>query len=96
LNKDSFIDLEDWELMKAGFVADLTGLSTSARFELGDLDRSGFIDLYDMNLFRNAYEQAHGAGAFDSLVSSVPAPAGLTMAGILVGIVGTVRRTRRG
>jgi glucose/arabinose dehydrogenase len=93
LNKNELIDIGDWNLLKAGFSTDLTGLSPEQRFALGDLDRSGAIDLRDMNLFREIYEQAHGAGSFAGLATQVPEPATLLLVGLaIVGWRGGARR----
>ncbi len=94
LNADGEIDLDDWHLMKAGFVADLTDLSPSQKYLMGDLDRSGAIDLRDYNLFRGAYEQFNGAGSFDALAQqlAVPEPHAAVLLGVAAMLATICRR----
>jgi glucose/arabinose dehydrogenase len=97
LNVDTQIDLADWLLLKAGFVADLTGLSPSQKYLKGDLDRNGVIDLRDVNLFEGAYEEFNGAGSFESLAQqlAVPEPQAIALLGVAAVFVGLCRRRAR-
>jgi glucose/arabinose dehydrogenase len=71
LNEDGLVDLADWTLMKAGFLADLTGLTRTQRFLTGDLNRDGTIDLLDMHQFAAAFSSATA-----NTIVAVPEPSG--------------------
>jgi glucose/arabinose dehydrogenase len=86
LNGDTFVNGADWNLFKAGQGASLAGLSSLESIAFGDLDGDFDHDLTDFLLFRNAYDQANGAGAFDLLVN-VPEPSGCILIVLMVFLV---------
>jgi Lysyl oxidase len=98
LNEDGMIDINDWAAFKASASTSLAGLSKADAYVLGDLNLDGVHSLQDVVLFRQYYDQAHGAGSFASL-QSVPEPTGLMIlsaAGlILVVAVRPFRRRRQ-
>gem|GEM_PF-6771699 len=73
LNEDGEINLQDWLAFQANAAVDLTGLTPQEALLLGDMDLNGQHSLADFALFRDAYDQAQGAGAFAAL-QTVPEP----------------------
>ena len=78
LNGDQSITGIDWTLFKAGQGSNFAGLSSLETYSLGDLDGDLDHDLDDFLLFRTAYDQANGAGAFEALLG-VPEPSSIVM-----------------
>jgi hypothetical protein len=79
LNGDTFVNGADWSLFKAGQGASLAGLSSLQSMAFGDLDGDFDHDLSDFLLFRLYYDQANGAGSFETLLG-VPEPTGCSLA----------------
>lgn len=79
LNEDTFVTLEDWALMKAGFLADLSGLTSIEKFRMGDLNWDGRIDLHDFDLFSIAYANGPGAGSSGETDTTIPEPSGFSL-----------------
>ena len=74
LNGDGQITPADWSQFKAGQGTSFAGLTSMQAFAKGDLDGDFDHDLADFLVFRVAYNNAHGAGAFAALVGEVPEP----------------------
>jgi hypothetical protein len=74
LNGDGQITPVDWSQFKAGQGTSFAGLTRMQAFAKGDLDGDFDHDLADFLVFRVAYNNAHGAGAFAALVGEVPEP----------------------
>ena len=86
LNFINGVEADDWNMMKAFFGSDTTGLSTPEAYQAGDLNNDGTVNFLDVNAFAAAFDAANGVGAFAAL-ASVPEPASvLLMACGLVGI----------
>lgn len=94
LNDDNMITTLDWTLFKAGQGADFTDLLPSESYYLGDLNGDLDHDLSDFWLFRTAYDDFNGAGAFAAEIG-VPEPTGAVLAAILLLIVGASSRATR-
>jgi hypothetical protein len=73
LTGDDQVTPGDWTKFKTSQGSNFTGLSSLESYRLGDLDGDFDHDLEDFLLFRAAYNEANGAGAFEALVS-VPEP----------------------
>ncbi len=85
LNSDGLLDLTDFLQYIAGMHKDLTGMSSTAAFAMGDLNGDLRNDYADLTLFRQAYNQWNGAGAFEAaLAAPEPATAGLLTLGMLL------------
>jgi hypothetical protein len=74
LNFNGTLDAADWPLYIAGALTNLSALSPAERYQKGDLNNDGVNNLTDMDLFIDAYNAAHGAGAFEQMVAGVPEP----------------------
>ncbi len=85
------VDAADWAIYKAGFGADLSGLSLVEGYQMGDLNYDGVNDGIDFRLFKSAYEALQGIGSFDELIVGVPEPTSMALLGIF-GLVGLTSR----
>jgi hypothetical protein len=79
LNGDGQITPADWSQFKAGQGTSFAGLTRMQAFAKGDLDGDFDHDLGDFLVFRVAYNNAHGAGAFAALVGEVPEPGSIVL-----------------
>jgi hypothetical protein len=79
LNGDGQITPADWSQFKAGQGSTFAGLTRMQAFAKGDLDGDFDHDLADFLVFRVAYNNAHGAGAFAALVGEVPEPGSIVL-----------------
>jgi hypothetical protein len=86
LNLDGILDLVDFGLYIGGLHKNFTGMSATEAFQMGDLNGDFKNDFADLVIFRQAYNQVNGAGAFEAALA-VPEPwgAGLLGLGLLVG-----------
>jgi glucose/arabinose dehydrogenase len=83
LDGNGIINTEDWVTLRDHFNTDLSGLSPAEAKALGDLNGDFDNNAYDFALFKKAFDEANGNGAFASLLG-VPEPSGCcvwTMAG---------------
>jgi hypothetical protein len=84
LDFDDDIDRDDWTIQRDDMFSDVSALTALAAYEVGDLNADGFNNEFDFFLFRKAYDNANGTGAFDGMLAGVPEPATwmlLTIAG---------------
>jgi arylsulfatase A-like enzyme len=58
LNGDGVLDVGDVSRFVENWLGDTTSLSPSGRYSLGDMDNSGFVDLGDWALLRQAFTNA--------------------------------------
>jgi hypothetical protein len=93
LNDDGAIDSEDWISLRDHFHADLTGLTPNAAYALGDLNHDFLNNSTDFSLFKNAYEEHHGAGAFADLLTAPEPSACLLATAASCGLMARRRRT---
>jgi hypothetical protein len=73
-NNDSSINSADWAILRTNNQAILSGLSQTAAYQRGDMDGNLTNDHEDFALFKIAYDQANGAGAFQAMLAGVPEP----------------------
>ncbi|MCA9184968.1 MAG: LamG-like jellyroll fold domain-containing protein [Pirellulaceae bacterium] len=88
----------DWQIYRAGYREDLTGQSQVEAYLHGDLNGDGINNAADFAEFKNIYDAANGAGAFQAMLSSVPEPSSaLTMCllGLPIVLVRSLRRPTR-
>jgi len=74
LDGNGFINVADWTQFKAGSNIDLTGFTAMAAYQHGDLNGDFLQSLADFRLFQSAFNEVNGAGAFSTMLASVPEP----------------------
>ncbi|MDA8746191.1 hypothetical protein N9N28_16315, partial [Rubripirellula amarantea] len=73
-DRNTIIDERDWWLYRDNFRADLSDLSMLERYLRGDMNLDGVNDWIDLDLFKSAYNDVNGTGAFEAMVLAVPEP----------------------
>ncbi|HEX6962665.1 MAG TPA: dockerin type I domain-containing protein, partial [Lacipirellula sp.] len=73
VDRSGEIDATDWMILRDNFNADLTGLTPTQALALGDLNGDFHNDELDFGIFKSAFDQANGDGAFAALLR-VPEP----------------------
>ncbi len=98
LNLDGVISTLDWQLFRGGQLTNMTGYTATQALAAGDLNSDFRNDHADFVLFKSAFDAVNGAGAFLTMLASVPEPGSGVLAmlglGAFVGRAG--RRNRRG
>jgi endonuclease/exonuclease/phosphatase family metal-dependent hydrolase len=85
----------DWSLFRAGQHTDLTGLSRDQAYLRGDLNGDFLNNHADFVLFKSAFDNVNGAGAFAAMLVSVPEPSSLHFASWIVSVGLTRSRRNR-
>jgi hypothetical protein len=70
LNGDGLINAVDWAAVRDNYRANLSAMSARAAYQHGDLNGDLGNDVNDFGLFKQAYEAAHGAGSFATLLKA--------------------------
>jgi len=86
LNGDCSLDSADWSMFRNGQFRDMTGLTPTQAFAMGDLNGDFRNNHADFVIFKNAFEAANGADAFAALFAHVPEPPTILLALILVAL----------
>jgi hypothetical protein len=86
---DGNIDGDDFDDLRGAL-----GNVYETRGELGDIDFDRDADLEDFARFKSLFNDAHGAGAFERLMSGVPEPSSIVLV-MIAATCGTCRRSRR-
>lgn len=71
---DGDIDIADYLVVVTNLHTNVTALTTTQTFLLGDLTADLRIDGRDFASFRTAFDEANGAGAFVAMLQTVPEP----------------------
>jgi hypothetical protein len=74
LNTDGVINAADWVIFRTNEQTSPSGLSKAQTYRLGDLNGDLKSDHPDFVLFKQAYNAANGASAFDLMLASIPEP----------------------
>lgn len=83
LNFDSNVNKADYAVFIAHHLGEFPGLLPVQSYQLGDMDGDLANNYTDLQLFRQAYDDFNGSGAFAAMLASVPEPAALLQ--LLVG-----------
>jgi hypothetical protein len=94
LNSDGFLDLTDFSIYITNLHSNLSGLTPDEAYARGDLNGDFQNDFRDFSLFRSAYNEADGAGAFEAALANIPEPPPLVMLAIAV-LLAAARGNRR-
>ncbi len=79
LNGDTLVDVADALRFRQYFHTFLTGLTAEEAFSRGDMNGDSLSNHADFRLFKVAYNQHLGEGAFEA-AWTVPEPAGMMLA----------------
>jgi hypothetical protein len=87
LNGDGALDLADFLQYIGGMHKNLTGMTASAAYAMGDVNGDLKNDYADLLVFRQGYNQWNGAGAFEAAFAAPePSTAGLLTLGVLIEV----------
>lgn len=86
LNFDGNIDALDHGLFAAGLHTDLSALSATDAYAMGDLNGDGFNNVHDFVQFQTIYDRVHGTGALAAL-QQVAVPEASTLSLFFVALV---------
>ncbi|QDU57031.1 alpha-L-fucosidase [Aeoliella mucimassa] len=89
VNYDGVLNYDDWLIYIQWAGADLTEYTAAEAFARGDFNGDFHNDLADFDLFVTAYDQWHGTGAFEAMLSlAVPESSSIypLIAGVLLGM----------
>lgn len=89
LTSDGMVNADDWAAFKSGQNVVEEGMSLVEAYQLGDMDADFDHDLNDFRLFQDAFDDANGSGAFAAMVSGVPEPTSVVLAGLALLLVGS-------
>jgi hypothetical protein len=94
-NGDGVINTADWPTVRDNFNANLAGMALLQRYALGDLNNDGKNDRFDFTRFKELFDSANGAGAFQAMLSDqAPEPSALSILAVGVALVGSRFRKR--
>jgi len=84
LNDSCSITAADWSILRSHQHSNLTGMTHAQAYSMGDLNSDFRNDHADFVIFKNAYEETHGAGSFARMLSAPEPGAGiLAMCGLM-------------
>jgi len=95
LNGDRMLDIDDFVDFVAGMYTNLNGLSMEQAYAKGDLNGDFKNNAQDFVLFRQAYDDAHGAGAFATALIAIPEPFATTLVCTAVSVLAICYRPPR-
>jgi hypothetical protein len=74
LNVDGVINVADWVILRTNQLSNLSSLSLTQAYRLGDVTGDKISDHADFVAFKAAYDAVNGAGSFVAMVASIPEP----------------------
>ena len=95
INGDGLLDLQDWDVLRTNLFGEFSQLSLAQAFRQGDLNGDRLANELDYELFKSAYDAAHGMGALAREIS-VPEPATLPLVLLSLGLLHSVFWPGRG
>jgi glucose/arabinose dehydrogenase len=91
VDRNGVINAADWMILRDNFNADMAGLTAAQARALGDLNGDFMNDEVDFGIFKTAYDQSNGAGAFAAMLQ-VPEPSAAVM--LLTALAALMGRRR--
>ncbi|QDT00814.1 PEP-CTERM sorting domain-containing protein [Adhaeretor mobilis] len=88
------ITAADWNIFIAGAETDLSALTVAEAYQAGDLDGDGVNSVVDFDIFKAAFDEANGVGAFQAMLASVPEPSSFLLVAFGASILLTTNRRR--
>ena len=98
LNGDCSLDATDWAILRQHQHSDLSSLTPTEAYQLGDLTGDLRNDHADFIAFKSLYESLHGPEGFLQLLVSAPEPSAggaLVLAVVAIHAIHRVPRTTR-
>lgn len=92
LNGDCAVDTTDWFQFRSNQLTNLAGLTAGQAYAKGDLNGDFRNNHADFVLFKQAYEERNGTGAFVAMLAAVPEPSAEWLA--IFGLAGLLRSSR--
>jgi endonuclease/exonuclease/phosphatase family metal-dependent hydrolase len=93
LNGDCATNTSDWVQFRTWQHSNMTGLTPAQAFARGDMNGDFKNNHADFVMFKAAYEMEHGSGAFVAMLSAIPEPSSVLLAGWAVfGLLAVARR----
>ena len=89
------VNAADWVIFRTNQQTDLSSKSLAEAYRLGDLTGDKLNDHADFVLFKSAYDVANGAGAFVTMIGSVPEPSTVVLV-LTAGLISIPIRRRSG
>ena len=93
LNGNCSVGTEDWQQFRSGQLVDLTAMTSTQAYAMGDLNGDKRNDHADFVLFKSAYDATNGSGAFVAMLSAVPEPGSGAL--LALGAIAPLLRRRR-
>lgn len=92
-NFDNAITVADYQYLVGFAESDLSGLSPTEAYRLGDLNGDNANNIRDFAAFKDLYNAANsGAGAFEAMLAAIPEPNAAMLAGFALLSSVAVRR----
>jgi hypothetical protein len=95
LNVDGALNSSDWVIFRTNQQTNLSSKSLAEAYRLGDLNGDHLNNHADFALFKSAYDAANGAGAFVSMLATVPEPCSVVLV-LSAGVVSLLSYRKRG
>jgi hypothetical protein len=92
LNGDHMLDILDFTIYAANMYTNLVGLTPEQAYGRGDLNGDLKNNGTDFVIFRGAYNDMNGDGAFEAALASVPEPSAILLCTVAVVVIGARRR----
>jgi hypothetical protein len=87
------IELADYQTLMSNLHANFSTFTQGQAHKVGDANGDRVVNFADFSIFRAAYDEAHGAGAFVEMAASVPEPAAAAL--MLIAGAFVMKRVRR-
>jgi autotransporter-associated beta strand protein len=94
LTFDGLINELDWQVLRPNLYVDTSGLTLGEARQLGDFNADLLVDRSDFLIFKDLFNGANGAGAFEAMVKGVPEPTSIWLVTISCLALASAGRVR--